>query len=290
LAWHASHPNENATIACGGSTMAYEVTSPGTGGSVTFTAPVGAMILDRRGNSGNPLTITQVDPADHEWEVDVQFPSGFVSGTVTATGNNFCGTGPTITLAVRSIPAAPLLIGGVNSVCRNSTVCYSTPPSAGATSYTWTVTGGAQVSSGQGTTSVCIKFKHANTSSVMLSVKANNACGSSATITKTITVNQNCRLTQEAKNTGITDALTSLSVYPNPTTGKVVVAFNSGRTATYKLTVVDIIGRIITSENISTIEGYNEKAIDLEHAAKGIYILLIEIEGVEAGKLKIVVE
>jgi hypothetical protein len=99
-----------------------------------------------------------------------------------------------------------------------------------------------------------------------------------------------CKTIASGTVADLTDVLSSLNAYPNPTTGKAAITFNSDRAAKYTLKMVDIIGKVMMIESISAVEGYNEKAINLESTAKGIYILTIDFEGMEAGKLKIVVE
>ena len=84
--------------------------------------------------------------------------------------------------------------------------------------------------------------------------------------------------------------MNSLVAYPNPTTGKATITFNSDRDAKYSLKVVDVIGRVLISENISAVEGYNMKEINLENVAKGLYLVSVQTEGGQAQTLRLVVE
>ena len=290
--WHNSGGHNITVGACAVSTIAYEVAAISGVNVFVWSAPAGAIIYDRRGHSGNPLTVTGTDPVDHEWLVDVKFPAGFVSGNITVYGQNACGNGPTATLTVRSKPSTPGLISGNSSACKffNNIRCYSIAAVTGATSYTWTASNGATIYSGQGSTNACVRFRYATSSSVTITVKANNSCGSSATSSKIVTVG-NCKTATDSIEIEMPgNALTSLVAYPNPTSGKVFVTFTSDRNAKYSLKVVDVIGRVLISENISAVSGYNEKEINLENVAKGLYLVSVQTEGGEVQTLRMVVE
>lgn len=71
-------------------------------------------------------------------------------------------------------PGAPT---GSTSVCYGDTQPYSTSGSAGATSYTWTVPGGAVINSGQGTSSISVTF---GSGSGNVCVTASGPCGTSS--------------------------------------------------------------------------------------------------------------
>ena len=291
--WFSSNIVDNRSYGvCGGSTMAYEVGGLSGINVFIWTAPPGAIIYDRRGNSGNPLTVTGTDPVEGEWEVDIKFPIGFISGTVSVYGQNACGNGPTTSLFVQSKPNLPGPITGNASVCKHSTRCYSVSPVTGATSYTWTVNHGATIYSGQGSNSVCVKFNNASSTSVVITLNANNGCGSSATSSKTVSVNLGCKINAVGNDVEGTDKeiSTALTAYPNPTTGKITVTFNSDNEVKYSLKVIDVIGRMLIGENISAAKGFNSVEINLVHFSSGMYFISIQTEGEELQTLRIIVE
>uniref|UniRef100_UPI003594124E glycine-rich domain-containing protein n=1 Tax=Haliscomenobacter sp. TaxID=2717303 RepID=UPI003594124E len=77
-------------------------------------------------------------------------------------------------------PPQPGAITGGTSVCDNTPgLVYSVAAVAGATSYTWTVPTGWQITTGQGTTSITVT-SGALFEGGAVSVVANNTCGSSA--------------------------------------------------------------------------------------------------------------
>lgn len=107
------------------------------------------------------------------------------SGTLSVKANNSCGTSSasTIYITVNPVPAQPGSISGNTSICSGTSSTYSISPVSGATSYTWSYSGGG-VPSSTGTSAT-----FAPTSSGTLSVEANNTCGSSSQSTIYITVN-----------------------------------------------------------------------------------------------------
>ncbi|MBL0343068.1 MAG: hypothetical protein IPP71_20680 [Bacteroidetes bacterium] len=127
--------------------------------------------------------------------------------------NNACGSSAFTNLAYTLAPAIPGNITGAVSVCKTQTaVVYSIAAVSGATSYLWSVTGGATIVGSCTGTSVTIKYTTSNSTSVVLSVKSKNSCSAySAAKTITIAVNPNCRVINDG-----TIVLKDLQVYPNP--------------------------------------------------------------------------
>jgi hypothetical protein len=260
-----------ASGVCNTSGNNYSIAAVSGATSYTWTVPSNAQITNNYGTS-----------------IKVKFLSAFSSGSICVKANNNCGSSAQTCITVNAKPNTPGTITGNSSVCKSNTKTYSISSVSGATSYTWAATGGAVIQSGQGTTSVNVKFTSCNSSSVSLTVKANNACGSSATSAKTISVNLGCKVA--ADEPGDVSIVSSLSAYPNPTTGKATVTFNSDRNANYSLKVVDMIGNILISENVAAVEGTNTKEINLENVAQGLYIISVQTEGSQAETMRLIVE
>ena len=75
--------------------------------------------------------------------------------------------------------STPVFTEGSTVVCRNQTgVIFSVGNVSGATSYTWTVSGGATIATGQGTNSVTVDFS-STANSANITVAANGICGAS---------------------------------------------------------------------------------------------------------------
>ena len=99
------------------------------------------------------------------------------SGTVSVTANNACGSSAAQTFAVTvsSPPATPGAVSGRATVCSGSLDTLSIAAVSGATSYTWSLPGGWT-----GTSATNSIVATAGASGGIVSVTANNNCGSSA--------------------------------------------------------------------------------------------------------------
>jgi uncharacterized repeat protein (TIGR03803 family) len=120
--------------------------------------------------------------------ISVNLSASAQSGNVSVAAVNTCGTSTARTLAVtvNALPSTPGAISGNSIVCAVSTQTYSITAVNGATSYTWIVPSGWTIKKNMAT-SISVSVK-AGTASGAISVKANNACGSSAASTLTVTV------------------------------------------------------------------------------------------------------
>jgi hypothetical protein len=135
-----------------------------------------------------------------------------------------------------------------------------------------------------------VNFNSATTTSAVLSVYASNGCGNSPVRSKTITVNLNCKLEADvpvAESQQL--SFSSLSLYPNPTSGKAMIEFDATKDCRYKLIVYDFTGRILINEDLVAVEGLNSKEINLENVAKGIYMVSVRA-GERAQTLRLIVE
>ncbi|MBK8847028.1 MAG: T9SS type A sorting domain-containing protein [Bacteroidetes bacterium] len=155
-----------ATV-CRNSSQVYSIVAVPGATSYTWTLPSGASISLGAGTTS----------------ITVFFSNAAVSGNISVTASNICGTSTPRTLfvtVVNTVPAMPTITGLQRGLCNRTGVVYSCSVSAGATSYTWTVPTGATIVSGQGTTSITVNFAGTFTNSGFVTVKANNICGSSS--------------------------------------------------------------------------------------------------------------
>lgn len=65
----------------------------------------------------------------------------------------------------------------------------------------------------------------------------------------------------------------NLSLYPNPTTGKLNVDFDSQNTAEISVQVMDMTGKLLTETNYNTTPGFNSFKVDVTSLSNGLYIL-----------------
>jgi len=162
-------PTGSSTV-CGGSTQAYNTTGTSGATSYNWTVPAGATI-----NSGQGTT-------------SISVTMGSSSGNVCVTATGACGTSAAscTPVTITNAPSTPGGITGTTPVCIGSD-SYSIASVAGATSYTWAITGGGSITGGQGTTNATVNWTTAG--AYIVSVTASNACGTSTQNTFNLTVN-----------------------------------------------------------------------------------------------------
>jgi hypothetical protein len=160
------------TNVCKGLNLVYSVNAV-SNVTYTWTVPIGATITSGQGTNC----------------IKVNFSPTFVgSGNISVTARNACGTSAATTLTVSALLAKPGAISGIASCTRSqNSVQFSISSVSGATSYIWSVTGGATIVGSTTGKSVKINFTNATSSSIVISVKAVNACGASEATTKTVT-------------------------------------------------------------------------------------------------------
>ncbi len=108
-----------------------------------------------------------------------------LSGNVSVTANNTCGSSAaqTLSVTVNTPPSGPGVISGNTSTCSAGSNTYSVTAVSGATGYSWTLPNGW---TGNSTTN-SISTTASNTSGTV-TVSASNGCGSSTVQTLQVTV------------------------------------------------------------------------------------------------------
>jgi hypothetical protein len=83
---------------------------------------------------------------------------------------------------------------------------------------------------------------------------------------------------------GIEEGLmNSLAVYPNPASDVVNVSFEANN-ADYTIAIVDLQGRVMSSQELSSLNGAQSIAFPVSNLAKGSYIVTISSNGVSTSK------
>ncbi len=135
-----------------------------------IAGPAGAC----KGQVGIVYTVANVPGMTYAWtlpigasgssttnSITVNYSLTYGGGFICVTATNACGTSSASCIPVPVItgrPAFPAQPAGPSlSVCGPTTVTYSIPPAANATSYVWTVTGtGFTLAAGQGSTTISV--------------------------------------------------------------------------------------------------------------------------------------
>ncbi len=170
--WH-TYTQTNLPVSVSISASAVQVCA---GTAVTFTAtpvnggetPVYQWKVNgvNAGNGGATFTYT---PADGD----------IVTCVMTSSLPNVNGNPATSNPVTMSVTSLSATVSGTTTVCAGSgTQAYTTEP--GMSSYTWTLSGGGQITSGQGTSSVQVAWQSAGLHTV--SVSYSNAAGCSTSV------------------------------------------------------------------------------------------------------------
>ncbi len=250
---------------CAGSTYTFTTTSANAQ-TFTWTASAGTI---QSGQGTNTVTIQLNNP--------------YSSCVITVTASNCLGTSQARKLTLKSVLPKPELSGS-SEVCKNgnSTKIYSVSCEAGASSFTWSSPTAAIKFSDGGTpanplttasTSVSINFSGVATGNHSLRVTANNSCGSSEPVSKTVKV-KNCNKTSETEASDVTN--TRFNVFPNPTHDMITVSFASDVAGKYSYRLMDMHGKLVISEESNAAEGENEFKVHLSNLAPGTYLLVVQ--------------
>jgi hypothetical protein len=147
--------------------LTYSIAAVPNATSYTWAAPTGWTIASGQGTTSVTFNTT----------------GAAIAGNITVTATNSCGTSLASTLPVTistAIPAAPVAPTGSTSICPvASGLVYTVTAVAGATSYSWTLPTGWNITSGSTTNSITVTATSTAVSG-NITVRAVNACGQSA--------------------------------------------------------------------------------------------------------------
>jgi hypothetical protein len=209
---------------------------------------------------GSSVTLFGNGVSTYTWTGGVTNGTPFtpsVTTTYTVAGTNTVnGCTNTVAITVSVVPSPVVEISGATTVCPGQMLTLF---GSGANSYTW-MPGGA--------TGFAANFNPQNTTTYSLT-GSTSGCPSANTATATITV-LTCVGIEEFAN-----ALGSISVYPNPTTGEFTV--ESGSSFAKTIEVMDVTGRSVLVENSSDAK----VSLNISALNSGVYILRIKSESAQ---------
>jgi hypothetical protein len=159
-------------IIASGSTTVYTIRKVAGATSYTWSVPNLATIVSGQGDT----------------TVRIRFANGFLSGRISVVAMTQCGTSPAKSLVVSvKVPGTPGTISGAVDICsqNNTNVVYSIRRLSNATSYAWSVPNFVTIVSGQGDTSVTLRFANTFVSGI-IRVSAMNSCAVSSPRTLTV--------------------------------------------------------------------------------------------------------
>jgi len=154
-------------IVCSASSQSYSINNVSGAVYYRWTVPPGWTVTSGQG-SASILVTTNTS-------------SGSVSVYAANGGNNACESTPrSLAVSVTTTPATPTQILGPSEVCINGSYSYSTPIIPGASSYSWIVPSGFNITSGVNSNSIIVSTSSSISTVNQLSVRANyGSCSSS---------------------------------------------------------------------------------------------------------------
>ena len=240
-----------------GATTTYYISSVLGATSYIWSVPAGATILSGQGTTS----------------VSVLWPStSLTSQSICVTANNVCGSSLAKCLTgISTLPLKPVKITGPLSVCAGQTnLTYTVTAEPGVT-YTWGVPTGGSILSGQGTSTVTVKWGAASGS---IRVTASNTCGAQAIKYQAVSVT--CR-TSDLINDDIT-------LFPNPNNGNATI--DLGTEKSFIVIVNDIIGRQLLRK-----EAYGANyQLNLSNQPKGVYMVSLLLENGDKKIFRMVIQ
>lgn len=257
--------NVCANIAPGGIAATYSIATVANATSYTWNLPPGSISITGQGTTS----------------VSFIYPTGFTSGSISVTATNGCGTSATRLLAVTRLnPSTPGVIDVIQQqACSNRIYSYTiaTMP-ANASSVQWTVptTSGAQIISGQGTTSILVSYPSTAINGFVTATAQNN-CGVSVTrqsivklpfcapefVTKGIEP-PSLKITASGSETAF-----SVSVFPNPSVNEFRLMISSASREKIVVKLYNIQGSLLKEIKVNA----NEVTVIGNELAPGTYLL-----------------
>jgi hypothetical protein len=258
---------------CGGNTYSYTMATAALNASSYFiTAPVGSVVksASHTSNSGNTLVTSDLT-------FTVQYPADLATlatKTIVVYARNGIGDSllaKTTTVAT-TMPAVTTVTGTATTFqrCTPQTFTLNTPI-AGAT-YTWTVTNGAVITAGDGTSSVTIDFSGvlSTLASTKVTVKATNSCGVASAVKSITLASAVCG----AKMAEAADAdATTISMYPNPASSEFNVDLTSMQEGVVAMSIYTIDGATVSTRDLNVTQGINTVTENIADLASGIYFV-----------------
>ncbi|MEO8770111.1 MAG: T9SS type A sorting domain-containing protein, partial [Ferruginibacter sp.] len=254
-------------------------------------------------NKGNiPYSVTSVSGITYAWSWSVSsatiatgqgsnaitsnFLSGFVSGKLSVTATNACGTSTARTLTVYAKPPLAASISGPTSVCSGQqAVAYSITPLNNASSYIWYAPTGAHISDGTTTststslattaTNVTVNF---STTAGLVRVKGINACAAGSVASTTVAFTA-CKQTATLSDKIVSNTGDG-SVYPNPSNGNFRITLGNVQkiSATAKIEVTNEFGQVVYQTTAPCSNGIINLDLNTK-LTNGIYFVNCTVNG-----------
>ena len=198
---------------------------------------------------------------------------GNETGKISVSANNNCGNGAFVSLPILfdTIPAKPGPINGNAYVTAGDKHGYSVDITNRSPGYTWSLSGGGNLTVGQSPHKIEIDWQRPGT--YVLSVNAVNSCG--------VSTEQKMNITVSGANEK--DPY-DLHLYPNPSTGQFFLKAKRVQDKLIKVEVLNMAGQLVFRSGKR--QGTNDysQLINLDKIAIGLYAVKIMIDDKTYGR------
>jgi PKD-like domain/Secretion system C-terminal sorting domain len=260
------------TKLCGLTTATYSCVAISSASTYNWSFPTGASVI----NGTNSVTFNVP-------------PNTNITGTVSVTTQNACGTGVPKNLLVNSSPAALSAIAGPSTICVGMPFTYSVAPLAGNNTYTWSTSATTLSISGNGTNVINLTAATNFAASGQVRVFANNGCANTTQLSKGIYKGVCPAPVANNNNSGnTTSTYTSLDgsihakLYPNPTTSEFNVEIEVVKDIQAVIELYDVLGNKVSESKVTLLQGVTLLSNSIADYNKGIYLLrVVDAEGTQ---------
>jgi PKD-like domain/Secretion system C-terminal sorting domain/IPT/TIG domain len=185
-----------------------------------------------------------------------------ITGTVSVTTENACGTGVPKKLLVNSSPAALSAIAGPSTICVGMPFSYSVAPLVGLNTYNWSTSATTLSITGNGNNVISVTAAANFGASGQLRLVAYNGCANTAQSTKAIYKGACPLPVANNNNSGnTTNAYTSLDVsinakvYPNPASTEFNVEIETAKDRQAVVELYDVLGNKVSESKVTLLQG-----------------------------------
>lgn len=226
------------------------------GNSVTVSANTGTFSVSGYTWSASPAGAVIASP--NASSTAITFTSaGTYSVVLAATSGTSSGT---YTNVITVNPNPAVMISTSNTlICSDLGQSAVLTASGSATNYSWST----------GATTSTISVTPSVTTTYTLWATNSFSCTSQAVFTQSVTICSG--INQVSMKTGL------FTFYPNPTSDKLNIAFNSGLSVDVVIEIVDIIGKTISKQNKSFSSNHSVNSININHLPPGAYFIKMSL-------------
>jgi len=187
-------------------------------------------------------------------------------GSISVVAVNGCGSSTARSMNVSMVPNRPASVtrNPLTPACINAAVEFNTPTVAGASTYSWTLTG-APVIVGQGSKTITATWATGAAASQFVAVRAGNTCGLSVSRSISVALGNCVRLAD--------NALQRMLIYPNPSAGRVTLQLQQPVKGEVIISVRDAGGKLLMQERSFNYDTVQQFTVDVSGLPEGVYIV-----------------